>query len=163
MRPDSDHPDTTGSEPPEEPTAARDGNVTKLPIPPAAGAGTPLADRPETETEEEDGQAAFVVEEAGKSVTLAQLLRRGVATEVKYKLEGKAIPNVKGGLLDPFATSVMMIADCVVGDVKHSYIRDGNGKVDKVVQTVSLKPRITHPARSEAGRVLLSGTETEAA
>lgn len=163
---EDEHPDPTGPEPAENPDAARDGDTSNVrPLPPRNGAGTPLADREqEAETkEEEDGQFTIVIEELGKEVTLSSLLKRGVETEVRYTMSGRSIPSVKGGLLDPFATSLKTVADNVVDSVKFSYVRDGEGKVEKVIQYVTLKPRIIHPAKSEAARVMLGLTAADAA
>lgn len=153
---EDDHPDTSGPEAPEEPTPARDGNVKDHPTRSRAATESngSIADR--TETEEDDGQhAMFFAVENGKSVTLAQLVKRGTPVEVKYKLSGKAIPNVSGGLMDPYLTSHLVVADCVMDDVDIQYIRDGNGTVEKVVQYVTLKPRVVQNALSEAGTVLI--------
>lgn len=146
------HPDPTGPEEPEEPTRAEDGNVIDHPSSKRSGAS--LAERAETEQEEEDGQQAFVVED-GTKVTLSSLVKRGTPVEVKYRMTGKAIPNSTGGLLDPHKTSHVVLADCVVDDVDIQYIRDGQGRVEKVIQYVTLKPRIVQNALSEAGTVML--------
>ena len=105
--------------------------------------------------EDADGQRAFVVEEGGKTVTLAQLIRRGVPTEVRYKMTGKSIPNVEGGLLDPYATSTVLAVDSIIANIRMEYIRDENQKVEGVIQYVTLKPRQVYPAASEAGREML--------
>jgi len=148
------------------PDAADDGerthkdgaNVTPLP---RKNGGQPLSDRvDETEgaevVEEEDGQQAFAVEEAGKVITLAQLVRRGTPVEVRYKMTGRSLGAGKGGLIDPYQTTTLIVADCVVDDVKTTFLRDENQKVEGVIQYVTLKPRAALPALSEAGAVMLN-------
>jgi hypothetical protein len=105
--------------------------------------------------EEKDGQFAFLVEEKGKTIAFKDLVKRGTEVEVRYKLTGQSIPNVKGGLMDPFATGHLLAMDAVVDSAPPSYIRDGEGRVEKIVVTMILKPRVVQQAFSEAGIVLI--------
>lgn len=114
------------------------------------------ADVDDGEDPEGDPQQELFVVEHGRQVTFSQLVKRGVAVENRYAMSGKSIANVSGGLVDPFATSVMLVADCVVDHVKPTYIRDAQQRVEKVVLYVSLKPRRVQQALSEAGQVMLA-------
>ncbi|HEX7088710.1 MAG TPA: hypothetical protein VF192_01160 [Longimicrobiales bacterium] len=167
-----EHPDPTGPEPPEDPESvkATDGepkeketpsNVT--PLPGRTGKSAAETTPEETEEEEDDGQFTFIVEEKGKALKFSDLIKRGTPVEYAYKLSGKAIPNVSGGLIDPYKTSHVLVADCVVDSVKPAYIRKGDGTVEKVTIYVELKPRIVQQAFSEAGQHLLQEAAKNAA
>lgn len=171
MTSEDTHPDPTGPEPAET-EKARDGapsNVRTLrqqiDAEAAAQAGESIEDRAGEEPEEEsDGQFTFVVEENGKQVAFRDLIKRGTPIEYRYQLSGKSIANVRGGLIDPYAASHMMVADCVLDSVKDQYIRTGDGTVDKVILYVTLKPRAVQQAFSEAGQVMLAeGAKARAA
>lgn len=149
---DPDAPEDSGPDPADNKGRARDGAENVTPLRPGNG-GTPLAERTE---EEPEGQLdMFFVEEKGKKVTFADLKGRNVSMEVRYVLTGKSLPNTTGGLLDPFKTGHLIIADCVVDHVKPAYIRDADQVVEKVILYVSLKPRIVQQALSEAGQRML--------
>lgn len=157
-----------GPEAAETTGAAHDGEPNNLRSLPGGEQPESIKDRAEQDAEEgvdEDGQKTwFFVEESGKKVSLGQLVNRSVPTEYRVTLGGKAIPHVKGGMIDPFATSIMLVADCVVGAVKPTYIRDGDQKVEKVIVYMELKPRVVQQAFSEAGQVLLAeGEKAQAA
>lgn len=49
------------------------------------------------EQEEADGQFALEIPEAKRKINLGTIIPRGVPVELKYKMTGKSIPNVKGG------------------------------------------------------------------
>lgn len=151
--------DDGGPEPAEGKGAARDGEPSNVtPLPRGNGSGTPLADR--TEPDEPGGDSKqeelFQVEEAGKVVTLAQLVRRNTPVEVRYKMTGRSLGAGKAGLIDPYATTTLILADCVVDDVDIQYVRDGDQRIEKIIQYVTLKPRVALPALSEAGGVMLA-------
>lgn len=153
-----------GPEPAETSGAAHDGNVKQFPG--NGGNGAPLADRTddgEPEDDEQDQLELFVIED-GQKVSIGQLAKRGTPIEVRYALTGKSLPNTDGGILDPFATSHLMVADCVVDHTKPQYIRDGQQRVEKVILYVSLKPRIVQQALSARGLEMIeTAKETKAA
>lgn len=113
-----------------------------------------LEDHPEDEPEQWE---FFPVEEDGKTVTLGKLVKAGTPVEVRYKMTGKSIPNVRGGIMDPYATRAILVADVVVGNVQTEFVRDDNQKVEKVIQYVTVKPRVVQNAATEAGQALLRG------
>lgn len=169
-----------GPEPPEEEKAAKDGlpsareeTADELKARREAQSkkkGRSVAERAENgddvvqPDEEEDGQwTFFAAEENGKTVTHAQLVKRGTPTEVRYKMTGKAIPNTDGGIVDPSATSVMLAVDAVVDDVDIQYIRDSNQRIEKVIYYVTMKPREVQNAATKAGQALLANAATKAA
>lgn len=137
---------------PDEPTAARDGDA---PDGEGPRTGKPLEEADDSSTEEEDGQKALVFEtiEQGKRITLGSLVNRGTPVSYRFKMGGKSIPDVKGGLLDPYATSVMLLADCVVDTNKVQYLRDEQQRVKEVIVYMELKPRAVADLRSEQGQV----------
>jgi hypothetical protein len=158
--------DDPGPERGDEETAATDGEPTSLEEV-RKRQGRSVADRaaanggdpePGEEGDDEPEQWEFFpVEEDGKTVTLGKLVKAGTPVEVRYKMTGKSIPNVRGGIMDPYATSALLVADVVVDDVKTQFVRDENQKVEKVIQYVTVKPRIVQNAATEAGRALLRG------
>lgn len=103
----------------------------------------------------EPQQELFVIEEAGATVTYGQLVKRGTTVEVRYVMTGKSLPNTTGGIVDPYQTSILILADCVVDHVKPQYIRDAQQRVEKVILYVTLKPRRVQQALTEAGQVML--------
>lgn len=145
-------PEATGSK-----EAARDGepsNVVQHPS--STGNGKPLAERAEDPDDDDDPQLEmFIVEDGGRNVTLGSLVKKGTPIENRYVLTGKSIPQVSGGIIDPYKTSVLLVADCVVDHVKPQYIRDAQQRVEKVVLYVTLKPRRVQQALTEAGRVMI--------
>lgn len=149
--------------PPDEPTAARDGDA---PDGEGPRSGSPLEEADDGAIgEEEDGQLVFEVIEHGKKITLGSLVNRGTPVSYRFKMGGKSIPDVKGGLLDPYATSVMLLADCVVDTNKVQYIRDEQQRVKEVIVYMELKPRAVADLRSEQGQVWVREAQvlTEAA
>lgn len=129
---------------------------------PGAG-GRSLEDIEGAGDEEADGQFAFVVPETGRKITTGTLVPRGTPTEVKYKMSGKAIPNVTGGLPDPADTDGLLLVSFIVEDVDTKFTRDGEGKITKATHYVVLAPKHVVNARSEAGDVLLRGEPRSAA
>jgi hypothetical protein len=107
--------------------------------------------------EEADGQFALEVPESGRKISLGTLVPRGTPTEVRYKMSGKSIANVRGGLPDPADTSGLLLVSFVVEDVQTKFTRDADGKIEKAVHYVILGPRHVVNAHSEAGEVLLRG------
>lgn len=150
--------DDGGPEPDESKGAARDGDPAPLTALPGGKGGAPLADRPEPDEPDGDSkqEELFSVEEAGKVVTLAQLVRRNTPVEVKYKMTGRSLGAGRSGLIDPYATTMLILADCVVDDVDIQYVRDAEHRVEKIIQYVTLKPRTALPALSEAGEVMVA-------
>lgn len=108
-------------------------------------------------TEGEDGQFEFVVPDTGKTITLGTMIPRGVPTKLKYKMDGKSIGNVKGGLLDPSDSNGLLLVSYVVADVNTKFKRDSDFKIEAATIYVVLAPKEVVPAHSEAGRVLLTG------
>lgn len=162
MSPDAEHPDPTGPEKPDEPTPARDGNVTPLRAEGNGGNGKPLAEREEESPENEDGQ--FTLELAGRTVKLGGLVKANTPINYHYKVTGRSIPDVsKQAVIDPYESSFLMVADCVVDSIKPAYIRDGEGKVTEVNLYVELKPRFVLNALSEAGETVVAEAKKKAA
>lgn len=116
-----------------------------------------IADQTEStpDPDPEPQKELFVVEEQGRTISLGQLVKRGIPTEVRYVMTGKSLPNSTGGIIDPYQTSVLVIADCVVDFIKPQYIRDSEQRVEKVILYVTLKPRRVQQALTEAGQVML--------
>lgn len=134
--------------PPDEPTAARDGNAEDGPR-----SGKPLEEADDQAAEEPDGQLVFETYEQGKKITLGSLVNRGTPVSYRFKMTGKAVPNMKGGLMDPYSTSVMLIADCVVDTNSVQYIRDEQQRVKEAIVYMTVKPRAVADLRTEQGRV----------
>lgn len=153
----SDAPEYTGDDAPEpaEDARAKDGepdNVTEL-----RKKGAPLGDDESGGAPEEDPEdqlELFVIED-GRDLSIGQLRKRGTPIEIRFVVTGKSIPNSEGGLLDPYATSHILIGDYVVDHVKPQYIRDSEQRVEKVVLYQTLKPRIIQQATSVRGAELL--------
>jgi hypothetical protein len=143
--------------------AAKDGGDD----PPAAGDGEPGDQSLEeleraraqvaAEQEEADGQFALEIPEAGRKLNLGTIIPRGVPVEMKYKMTGRPIPNVKGGLMDPADTTGLLLATRVVEKIVISFERDGDLKIEKATVEVRLGARSVVNAHSEAGELLLSG------
>lgn len=83
---------------------------------------------------------------------IVQARRRNIPIEMQFSMTGKSIPNMSGGLLDPFATGHMLLADCVVDHVKPQFIRDGNRQVEKLVLYCVVKPVGVASIHSEQGQ-----------
>lgn len=138
---------------------ARDAEVIQHPSSAANGTarkGAPIDDQePEEETQGELFQVPAV---KGKAFDLKDVLatarRRNIPIEYSFKMTGKAIPAMSS-LMDPFATSHLLIADCTVGSMKPTFIRDGDRKVTKVVVYCELAPFGVADALSEQGQVWL--------
>lgn len=138
---------------------ARDGNVHQLPGTEGGRPGAPLeekADEGADPEEESDGQLVFETFEAGKKVTLGNLVQRGTPVSYRFKVTGKSVPSIKGGLIDPYSTSVPLIADCVVDADTVQYVRDDQQKVKEVIVYMTLKPRQVADLRTEQGQVWLA-------
>lgn len=129
--------------------------------------GRSAADTPASEAEtqeEDDGQFAFEVPEVGgKKVTLGTMIPRGTPVKYAYKMSGKSVPNVKGGLIDPSDQNGLLLVSYVVEDVDVKFTRDSDRKITGVTVYVVLAPRDVVNARTEAGRVMLLGEPGEAA
>lgn len=113
-------------------------------------------------SEEADGQFALEIPTTGKKITLGTMVPRGTPVEVKYKMSGKSIPNVRGGMPDPADTTGLLLVSFIVEDFDTKFTRDADGKIEKATVYVVLGPKHVVNARSEAGEVLLRG-EAEAA
>lgn len=112
--------------------------------------------------EEADGQFALEIPTTGRKISLGTMVPRGTPTEVKYKMSGKSIPNVRGGLPDPADVTGLLLVSFIVEDVDTKFTRDADGKIEKATIYVVLGPKHVVNARSEAGEVLLRG-EAQAA
>jgi hypothetical protein len=148
-------PDTVEPSSGGEGAVARDGNVIEHPS--AARNGKPIDEAPDP-PEEDDGQTVFEVY-AGRAQpeqpSMGALLKRGTPVELRVKMSGKSIPGAKGGLIDPYATSIPLIADCVIDDHDTQYIRDEAGRVEGAILYMTLKPRRVADLRTEQGRAWL--------
>lgn len=112
--------------------------------------------------EESDGQFAFVTEEAGKKVSIGTIIARGTPVEYRITMAGKS--NVlKGALMDPADTMILMLVRGAISKYEVSYTRDDDEKITKVTVFVHIAPKHVLHARSEAARVLLEGEPAEAA
>lgn len=114
--------------------------------------------------EEDDGQFAFEVPtpSGGRKITLGTFVPRGTPTEYRIKMTGLSQKGV-GGLLDPTATSILLLADCVVESAKPTFTRDSNGKIEKCVIYVEVKPRLFVDAHTEHAQAMLHGEPPSAA
>ena len=112
--------------------------------------------------EEADGQFALEIPTTGKKISLGTMVPRGTPTELKYKMSGKSIPNVRGGLPDPADVTGLLLVSFIVEDVDTKFTRDADGKIEKATIYVTIGPKLVVNARSEAGAVLIAG-EPEAA
>lgn len=146
--------DATGDNPeePEEATKATDGK------PDLKLAGGSALERAANEEDpdydpEKDPQLNFFTN--GK-FDLGKVVRAKIPVEYKMKIEGKSIPNIKGGLIDPYGPPVSLFSECVVDSYKPQFIRDENHKVESLVMYVTLKPYVAQAVDTEAGQVLLS-------
>lgn len=149
--------------PADEPGKAKDGdapdNVRQLPGANGGREGKPLeeaADDPDEPETDADGQLVFQTYEEGKKVTLGNLVQRGTPVSYRFAMTGKSVPSIQGGLIDPYSTSVPLIADCVVDADKVQYIRGENQKVKEVIVYMTLKPRQVADLRTEQGQVWLA-------
>lgn len=143
--------------------AAKDGGDD----PPAAGDGEPGDQSLEeleraraevaAEAQEADGQFALEIPELGKEITLGTMIPRGTPIELKYKMDGKSIPNVRGGLMDPSDTAGLLLVSFTVGNVDTKFTRDADGKIEKASIYITIVPKHVVNAHSEAGDVLLRG------
>jgi hypothetical protein len=136
---------------------ARDADVIEHPSSKgAARNGRPIDEQDEEEAPE--GQLFEVPDAKGKAFDLKDILaiarRRNIPIEYSFKMSGKAIPAMSS-LMDPFATSHLLLADCTVDSMKPTFIRDGDRKVEKVVIYCELKPFGVADALSEQGQVWL--------
>lgn len=151
---------------------AKDDNVTPL----RDGEGTPEAEldaerkrlaAEEAEAdrkaqEEADGQFALEIPDSGRKINLGTIIPRNTPIELKYKMSGKSIPNVKGGIMDPADVSGLLVASRVVEEVQIKFTRDADLKIEKATVYVVVGTRHVVNAHSEAGELLLRG-EAEAA
>lgn len=114
--------------------------------------------------EEDDGQFAFEVPtpSGGRKITLGTFVPRGTPTEYRIKMKGLSQKGV-GGLLDPTATSILLLADCVVESAKPTFTRDSDGKIEKCVIYVEVAPRLFVDARTEHASAMLHGEPPSAA
>jgi hypothetical protein len=106
--------------------------------------------------EEDDGQ--FFVLEEGRPVGLSTLVKRGTRVEYEFKLDGHGVPGATGmsliGYADP---DRIMVVPGRAGKVVVDPTYDGDGRVKKVTIRQHFKPTMVYDARTEAGRVALSG------
>jgi hypothetical protein len=164
MMSEDGHPDPSGPDEPEEETKARDGNVREFPgatkTEPEKEKPDALADRTD---DDDDGDAAkgpfkqeeIFIEEAGRKLTLGSIVQRGTPISYLFSMEGKSINAIRGGLIDPYDSSILLLADCVVDSYKTQYIRDGDGEVKEVKVYLSVKPRQVAEGLSENAQVWL--------
>lgn len=158
---DPDAPADSGPEPAENNGRAKDGAENVRPLRP----GAPLAEQAgEPDPDPEPQKPLFEVEVAGRTIKLGNLIKPSTPVEIRYALTGKSIPFVKGGIIDPYEKSTLLVADCVVDNIKPQFIRDANQEIEKVILYVTLKPRDVQQAFSEAGQVMLAeGAKANAA
>ncbi len=107
-----------------------------------------------------DADPQYTLELGDMPPTLAKLIPRGMAVEVKYQLTGKEIGGT-GGLVDP-NKSGQLIVSYVPEDYKARPVRE-NGAVVRWKVIVVLRPTFVVPAESEAGRQALLGLHAEKA
>lgn len=112
--------------------------------------------------ENAEPEALFEVVGGAEPRGLGKLVKPGTPIEMRVKMTGKSVPGTKGGLIDPYATSVMLMADCVIDDNDVQYIRNGDGEVEKAIVYMTLKPRNVADARSEQGRTWIREIAAEA-
>lgn len=157
--------DPSGPDEAETPGAASDGkphsNVRHL----KGKNGGSIAERTEADAGElEEGEQGelFVTLEGGRKVTLGSLVRPGTPIEHRFVMSSRSQP-ASGGLLDPYRTSHMLIADCVLDHVRPQFIRDSNQRVEKVILYSVMKPRRVQDVSSEAGQQMLRESIEDAA
>lgn len=150
-----DDPDGPTEPDPDEPKAATDGKPNgKADLKLAGGSAMERADGAgDDEPDPNDPQLNFFTN--GK-FDIGKVLKSGIEVEYKMTITGKSIPNIKGGLINPYGPSVPLFSDNVVDSYKPTFIRDENRKVEKVVMYVTLKPFIAQAIDTEAGQVLLA-------
>lgn len=134
---------------------ARDAEVIQHPSSGNGRRGAPIDDQEPDEVQIE----MFEVPSAkGKTFDLKDILavarRRSIPIEYSFKMSGKAIPAMSS-LMDPFATSHLLLADCTVGSMRPTFIRDADRKVEKIVIYCELTPFGVADALSEQGQVWL--------
>jgi hypothetical protein len=148
-----EHPDPSGPEEPETPVRATDGEPHLRSVP-GGGSAVERADEADTVDPETDPQLNFFTA-AGK-FNLGAVIKAKIPVEYRLKLEGKSIPAIKGGLIDPYGPPVPIFGSFIVAHYKPVFIRDEDHKVEGVIVYLSLKPTIAQSVESEAGQVLLA-------
>lgn len=145
-----------GPEQPEGPVGAVDGEpvggrpgLRSVPDPDSI-AGRAVTDQGET-TEDDDGQIAFVVKEGPRRVNTGNLVKASTPNQLAYKLTGKALPKVTGGIIDPYLERVPLIVNAAVGGMNTAYLRDDDRAVKSARQTVDLNPYDIQLASTENG------------
>lgn len=122
-------------------------------------AGTSLDDMPE----DNEPQFEFEIPDTGRTVNIGTVIPKNTPTEVKYKMSGKSIDAIRGGMLDPADTTGLALVSYVVEDIDVKFTRDADRVITKAVVYFTLAPRHIVNARSEEGGMLLSGQEAVAA
>lgn len=157
-----------GSAPePAEGTNTRDGEPSNVVQHPRSnGGGRPIDESPPAETDDEQLEFFEAVNPNGKDFAfndiIAKARRQNLPIEMRFVMTGKSIPSMSG-LLDPYATSHLLLADCVVDHIKPQFIRDENRKVEGLILYCSVKPVGVADARSEQGQAWLKEKIGEAA
>lgn len=102
-----------------------------------------------------DDQYVLDIPEPARKINLGTLIPKGTPTKIAYKMSGKSIPSVQGGLMDPAETTGLLLVSYVLADVDVTFTRDGNGEIKEATVYLTIAPRAIVNAKSEAGRVML--------
>lgn len=160
-----------GPEAPEEPTAARDGDVDADELARRRASrngetnGSSLADRAGEDDDpvpNADEQFEFELVEQGKTVTLSQLIARGTPTIQEWKFEGMSVKG-SGGLVPFSRPDLLLLVDGRAGKVEVDPTYDDEGKVEKVTIRPHVKARYVMDARTEQARVRFGEAQPDAA
>lgn len=112
----------------------------------AAGGGT---------GEEDDGQ--LFVMEAGKTVTLGTLIKRGIPVEYEFRLDGKSVKGKDMALIAFDDPEITLVVPARAGKVVADPTYDADGALKSVTVRAHVKPKLVYDARTEAARAALGG------
>lgn len=156
--------DETGPEAPDEPTPAKDGELSDIERKrrerEAKGAnGSSVADRADAledePAEDEEGQVEFEFEERGRTVTLSNLVARNVVVEREFKFEGRSVKG-QGSLIPYSDPDRLLVVSIRAGKTETDPTYDEDGRIAKVTIRQVLKARYVLDARTEAARVAMN-------
>lgn len=118
---------------------------------------TPPADDDADRDVDPDATSQFVfdIPSTGRKVNLGTLVPKGTPIKIRYKMSGKSIPNIRGGLMDPADTTALLLCTVILEDVDVKFTRDSDLKITEATVYLILAPRDIVNARSEAGAALL--------
>lgn len=145
-----EHPDPTGPETPEEPTAARDGDPVDN-VTPLRGGGESIGERAENGDEPQEPQPPPL--EGTEQLTLAGLARRGMPIESVISIMSKEHP-IKG-MYKP-DEEVVLIVTVRVNKYEYVPVRE-NGEVTRYKNRQQLRIVAVAEANTEAGKVAMQG------